>query len=98
MTNSAKRLSELKELLTTYSYQYYVLDEPSVNDAVYDGLMRELKQIEKDHPDLITADSPTQRVGGAVLSGFTKVEHSARMISLNDVFSRDEVESWLEWT
>jgi len=94
----AKRAHELKELLATYSYQYYVLDEPSVNDAVYDGLVRELKKIEADHPELITPDSPTQRVGGAVLKGFKKVEHSTRMISLNDVFDRSEVEAWLART
>jgi DNA ligase (NAD+) len=94
----AQRARELKELLATYSYQYYVLDEPSVSDAIYDGLVRELKQIEAEHPDLITPDSPTQRVGGAVLKGFKKVTHSARMISLNDVFDRSEVEAWLART
>jgi DNA ligase (NAD+) len=93
-----KRAQELKDLLATYSYQYYVLDEPSVSDAVYDGLMRELKQIEAEHPELITPDSPTQRVGGAVLKGFQKVAHSTRMISLNDVFDRSEVEAWLTRT
>src|ERR1051326_8735445 len=94
-TDAAKRLSELKTLLGTYSYQYHVLDEPSVSDAIYDGLMRELKGLEEEHPDLITPDSPTQRVGGEPLKGFTKVRHSSRMISLNDVFSREEVEAWV---
>lgn len=93
-----KRASELRKLMATYSYEYYVLDEPSVSDAIYDGLMRELKTIEAQHPGLITPDSPTQRVGGAPLSEFKKVAHSVRMISLNDVFSREEVEAWVERT
>ena len=92
------RLSELRQLMAKYSYEYYVLDEPSVSDAVYDGLMRELKSIEAEYPDLITPDSPTQRVGGTPLNEFKKVAHSVRMISLNDVFSRDEVEAWVERT
>ena len=90
-----KRVTELRQLMAKYSYEYYVKDEPSVSDAVYDGLMQELKQIESEFPDLITADSPTQRVGGQVLAEFKKVAHSVRMISLNDVFSRDEVEAWV---
>jgi len=91
-----QRLSELKKLLSRYAYEYYVLDQPSVSDAVYDGLVRELKAIEVEYPELITPDSPTQRVGGEVLQGFQKVEHSSRMISLNDVFNKDEVEAWAE--
>ncbi len=86
---------ELKALMAKYAYEYYVLDAPSVNDAVYDGLMRELKQLEQQYPELVTPDSPTQRVGGQPLAEFTKVEHSVRMISLNDVFSREDVEAWL---
>lgn len=88
------RLNELKKLMASYSYEYYVLDEPSVSDAVYDGLMRELKHIEETFPDLITPDSPTQRVGGKALEKFEKVRHSVRMISLNDVFNREDVEAW----
>lgn len=95
-TEAAKRASELKELMGKYSYEYYVLDNPSVSDAIYDGLMRELKSIEEKYPDLITPDSPTQRVGGKPLDSFKKVEHSSRMLSLNDVFNRDDVEAWLK--
>lgn len=91
-----QRLGELKKLLGRYAYEYYVLDKPSVSDAVYDGLVRELKAIEAEYPELITPDSPTQRVGGEVLQGFQKVEHSSRMLSLNDVFNKDEVEAWAE--
>lgn len=97
-SNAQQRLDELKQLMATYAYQYYVLDEPTVSDAVYDGLMRELKDLEAAHPELITADSPTQRVGGQPLAKFEKVRHSSRMISLNDVFSRQEVEAWVERT
>ncbi|HVV67155.1 MAG TPA: NAD-dependent DNA ligase LigA [Candidatus Saccharimonadales bacterium] len=93
-----KRLAELRELMAKYSYEYYVLDSPSVSDAIYDGLMRELKKLEADYPELITPDSPTQRVGGEALDKFKKVRHSSRMLSLNDVFSREDVEAWVKRT
>jgi len=89
------RATQLKELLSTYSYEYHVLDTPTVSDAVYDSLFGELKQIEAEHPELVTPDSPTQRVGNELLGGFKKVTHSARMLSLNDVFDRSEVEAWV---
>jgi DNA ligase (NAD+) len=73
-----KRAGELKALLARYSHEYHVLDSPSVSDAVYDGLMRELKEIEATYPELITPDSPTQRIGGAPLDKFEKVAHSRR--------------------
>lgn len=94
--DSAKRAKELKELLAKYDYEYYINDETSVSDAVYDGLKSELKKIESAHPELITPDSPTQRVVGTVLDGFKKVEHKERMLSLNDVFSKEDVEAWVE--
>jgi DNA ligase (NAD+) len=97
-SEAKKRSEELKNLLASYSYEYYVLDEPSVSDAVYDGLIRELNSIETEFPELITPDSPTQRVGGEPLAKFEKVRHSIRMISLNDVFTREEVEKWIERT
>jgi DNA ligase (NAD+) len=89
------RAKELRELLSTYSYQYHVLDQPSVSDAVYDSLMGELKAIEAEHPELITQDSPTQRVGSELLGGFQKIPHRSRMLSLNDVFDVSEVEAWV---
>lgn len=98
MSNPSERYEELKQLLNTYSYQYHVLDDPSVTDAVYDGLMRELKTLEEADPKFVTPDSPTQRVGSAPLSGFQKVTHSQRMLSLNDVFSREDVEAWIKRT
>jgi len=89
------RVVQLRELLNAYSYEYHVLDTPSVSDAVYDSLFNELKRLETEHPELVTSDSPTQRVGSALLGGFQKVQHSSRMLSLNDVFSREEVEAWV---
>lgn len=97
-TQAGNRLAELRQLMAKYSYEYYVLDMPSVSDAIYDGLMRELKKLEDKYPELITPDSPTQRVGGQPLDKFTKVRHSSRMLSLNDVFSREDVEAWVKRT
>ena len=94
MPSAKNRIVELRSLLNTYSYEYHVLDSPTVSDAVYDGLFSELKKLEADNPNLITSDSPTQRVGGALLEGFSKVEHRSRMLSLNDVFSISEVNDW----
>ena len=91
----SSRARELRDLLDRYSYQYHVLDEPLVDDAVYDSLFNELKVVERDNPDLITSDSPTQRVGSELLGGFQKVRHSSRMLSLNDVFDRGDVEAWV---
>ena len=90
-----KRVQELRELLARYSYEYHVLDQPSVDDAVYDSLFGELKKIEAEHPELVTPDSPTGRVGSELLGGFKKVQHSSRMLSLNDVFDRADVEAWV---
>jgi DNA ligase (NAD+) len=97
MTHSplSQRAQELRELLARYSYDYHVLDQPAVSDAVYDSLFGELKKIEAEHPELVTPDSPTQRVGSELLGGFKKVTHSRRMLSLNDVFDRDDVEAWV---
>lgn len=89
------RIQQLRELLAQYSYEYHVLDRPSVSDAIYDSLFGELKLLEAEHPELITPDSPTQRVGNELLGGFQKVTHSSRMLSLNDVFDRSEVEAWV---
>jgi DNA ligase (NAD+) len=95
-TNASRRYTELVSLLNTYSYQYHVLDDPSVDDAVYDSLYQELKTIEAAHPELVRPDSPSQRVGNELSGGFTKARHSSRMLSLNDVFDRAEVEAWVK--
>lgn len=89
------RAAELRKLIAQYSYEYHVLDNPSVSDAVYDGLFNELKQIEAEHPELITLDSPTQRVGNELKDGFKKVTHRTRMLSLNDVFDVEDVRAWV---
>lgn len=97
--NKAKakdRIQQLRQLINEYSYQYYVLDSPTVSDAVYDGLFAELKRLEAKYPELITSDSPTQRVGNELKGGFNKIKHSKRMLSLDDVFDRSEVEAWLK--
>ena len=94
-TQPSARAKELRDLLARYSYEYHVLDQPSVSDAVYDSLFGELKQIEATYPELVTIDSPTQRVGNELLGGFKKVQHSSRMLSLNDVFDREEVQAWV---
>lgn len=91
----ASRAEVLKETLLGYSYEYHVLDSPSVSDAVYDSLMAELKELELNNPNLITPDSPTQRVGSELLGGFSKVKHKTRMLSLNDVFDASDVEAWV---
>lgn len=92
----SQRAEELRELLNKYNYEYHVLDAPSVADAVYDGLFGELKRIEAEHPELITPDSLTQRVGNELKGGFKKVTHTSRMLSLNDVFDIHEVEAWVK--
>lgn len=91
----AQRYSDLKNLINKYSYEYHVLDAPTVSDAVWDGLLAELKEIEDQYPDYIASDSPTQRVGSAVLEKFEKFEHTRPMISLLDCFSGEEARSWL---
>jgi len=89
------RIRELRKLIDQYSYEYHVRDAPSVSDAVYDSLFGELKQLESEHPELVTTDSPTQRVGNELKDGFQKIAHSTRMLSLNDVFDVDEVRAWV---
>ncbi|MGG4365923.1 NAD-dependent DNA ligase LigA [Bacillus subtilis] len=86
-----QRAEELRRAINKYSYEYYTLDEPSVPDAEYDRLMQELIAIEEEHPDLRTPDSPTQRVGGAVLEAFQKVTHGTPMLSLGNAFNADDL-------
>lgn len=93
-SQAADRVAKLRDQLNTYRYEYYVLDQPTVDDAVYDSLNVELRELEQQFPDLITPDSPTQRVGAEPLAKFTSVEHQTPMLSLNDVFSHEEVLAW----
>lgn len=91
---AAQRANELKKLLNNYAREYYVQDKPSVSDSVYDGLIGELKHLEGQFPDLISSDSPTQRVGGEPSRRFEKFTHSRLMISLLDCFSDEEAKAW----
>ena len=94
MKNLDQNYNEVVDLLNTYAYEYYVLDKPSVSDAVYDSLIQKVKEYESNNSTKIRKDSPTQRVGAKPLDEFKKVTHSERMFSLNDVFNEDEVEAW----
>jgi DNA ligase (NAD+) len=86
-----ERVSELRKQLAHHNYQYYVLDNPEIPDIEYDRLFRELQQLEAEHPELVTPDSPTQRVGGEPLKGFDEVRHAIPMLSLGNVFSEEEL-------
>jgi DNA ligase (NAD+) len=88
------RVEELRERINYHSYRYHVLDEPEVADAEYDELVRELSSLEEEFPELITPDSPTQRVGSTPLDLFAPVHHRAQMLSLDNAFSREELEAW----
>ncbi|MBQ5820685.1 MAG: NAD-dependent DNA ligase LigA [Clostridia bacterium] len=89
-----KRINELTDLLNEYAVKYYVEDNPVVSDYEYDMLLRELKSLEEQYPQFRRSDSPTQRVGGAVLEGFESVRHEVPMESLQDAFSREEIEEF----
>ncbi|MBA3678890.1 NAD-dependent DNA ligase LigA, partial [Candidatus Saccharibacteria bacterium] len=91
---AAKRVAQLHEILNEYRYEYYVLDKPTITDAIYDSLNRELLALEADYPELVSANSPTMRVGGKAVAGFAQITHSKRMLSLNDIFSIEELEKW----
>ena len=91
----AARIADLRRQLEDANYRYYVLDEPSIPDAEYDRLLRELEALEAAHPDLITADSPTQRVGNAPAGKFAEVRHAIPMLSLGNAFSDEEVQDFV---
>ncbi len=88
------RIDQLRDELRHHEYQYHVLDSPEISDADYDKLMRELRALEDRHPELVTPDSPSQRVGGKPKEGFAKVEHSRPMLSLDNVNSEQELSDW----
>ena len=96
MPDQSERATELRNLLNTAAHAYYVLDTPTMEDAVYDRLYRELLELEQTTPSLKTADSPTQRVGGAPAEGFTSVEHRIGLLSLDNAFNRDDLNAWNE--
>ena len=90
-----ERIAKLRDLINDYRYHYHVLDESTMSEAAADSLKHELSQLEEAYPDLITPDSPTQRVAGKPLDKFEKVTHESRMISLADVFSEEEIKDWV---
>jgi DNA ligase (NAD+) len=93
-STAAQRAGQLRAELRRHEHLYYVQDAPEITDAAYDALMNELKRIEAEHPELLSADSPTQRVGGKPAEGFQKVRHSRPMLSLDNVYSAEELADW----
>ncbi len=93
---AAERIKKLRELISDYRYHYHVLDESVMSEAAADSLKHELTQLEDQYPDLITPDSPTQRVAGEPISGFRTIGHRIPMLSLNDVFNQIELEAWIK--
>jgi DNA ligase (NAD+) len=92
--NVEKKLADLREAIRHHEYLYYVLDHPEISDQEFDKLMKELEDCEAEHPELVTADSPTQRVGGKPREGFVKVAHSSPMLSLDNTYNEDELRDW----
>jgi DNA ligase (NAD+) len=93
-SGAQKKIDKLRDELRRHEHLYYVLDAPEISDAEYDALMNELKKLEAAHPDLVTPDSPTQRVGGKPAEGFRKAQHSRPMLSLDNAYSAEELADW----
>src|SRR3989338_9904697 len=91
-----QRIEKLKKTINYHRHLYHVLDKQEISDAALDSLKKELFDLEQEHPDLITKDSPTQRVGGEPLKEFKKVKHPSRMLSFNDAFSKEDMQNWLD--
>src|SRR3954449_12442757 len=94
MKDPPVEIEELREELRRHEYQYYVLDKPEVSDAEYDALMHRLQALETQSPELLTHDSPPQRVGGKAREGFIKVRHSSPMLSLDNALNKDELRAF----
>lgn len=94
MSKDAERVAKLRDLINDYRYNYHVLNKSTMSEAAADSLKHELTQLEEKYPELVTPDSPTQRVAGAPLPGFKQIHHSSRMLSLNDVFNEGELRAW----
>jgi DNA ligase (NAD+) len=92
--DAAQKIEKLRDEIRRHEHLYYVLDAPEISDAEYDALMNELKRLEAAHPELLSADSPTQRVGGKPAEGFKKAQHSRPMLSLDNAYSREELSDW----
>ena len=91
-----ERILQLRKLLHLYNYQYYVLNQPSVSDRDFDGLMHELQDLEAQHPELFDKNSPWQRVGSDLTTGFTQVVHKYPMLSLANTYNEQDVAGWYE--
>ena len=96
--NPKEKIQELSALLTEANYRYYVLDDPAIPDFEYDRMLRQLEQLEAEYPEYAMPDSPTKRVGGEALSQFEKVSHPVPLMSLQDVFSMEELDEFLTKT
>ncbi|MGB7136594.1 MAG: NAD-dependent DNA ligase LigA, partial [Acidobacteriaceae bacterium] len=94
MADAEKKIDALRDRIRHHERLYYVLDQPVLSDAEFDDLMRELQRLEKEHPNLVTPDSPTQRVGGKPKEGFPRVAHSRPMLSIDNVTSEEELRDW----
>ncbi|MEO7364528.1 MAG: NAD-dependent DNA ligase LigA, partial [Candidatus Saccharimonadales bacterium] len=94
--DASERIAKLRDLINDYRYHYHVLDESTMSEAAADSLKHELSLLEADFPELVTPDSPTQRVAGQPLAKFSQIRHSSRMLSLNDVFNPEEVQAWVD--
>jgi len=94
LETARKRVLELRELIDHHNYLYYALDQPAISDAEYDALFRELKTLEEEFPELVTADSPTQRVGTTQITTFASLQHKAPMLSLDNAFGEEELLEW----
>src|SRR5512133_4338948 len=92
--DATAKIEKLREEIRYHEHRYYVLDDPEVSDAEYDRLVNELKALEAEHPELVTPDSPTQRVGGKPREGFVKVQHSSPMLSLDNAYNEQELRDW----
>src|SRR4029077_2579177 len=94
LAEAKRRVEELRAQIAYHNNRYHVLDAPEISDADYDKLLRELCELEHRHPDLLTTDSPTQRVGGAATTLFAPVRHSERLLSLDNAFDDEELVAW----
>ena len=93
--SAEQRAAELRSRLDHHNHRYYVLDDPEISDADYDALLNELRDLEAEHPELLTPDSPTQRVGGKPLDKFEQVTHLQPMLSLANARNEEELKAWV---
>ena len=98
MTNPAKRVEQLRAEIRRHDHAYYVLAQPSISDLDYDRILEELRGLETEHPELLTADSPTQRIGDAPVEHLVQVDHSVPMLSIDNTYSREELQAYFDRT